>query len=446
MTRTEMFIDAAVWHGSLEGAEAVLAADPELASLDIFTAAILGDEAAVRRFPAQDPGNATAKAGPFGGDALVYLCLSKYLRIDSARTPSFVGAATALLDAGADPNTGFWTKGEYPEFETALYGAGGVAHNAELTRLLLERGADPNDGETPYHAPETRDNAALKILVESGKLNDSSLTTILLRKTDWHDYEGIKWLLEHGVDPNLTSRWGKTALHNAVSSDNDLEIIELLLDHGADPALIATRPDRSPRPSSGQSAIAMAARRGRGDVLEAFERRGIPLELHGVERLLAACARNDTASVRAIAASEPQLVSELLADGGRILATFAGVGNTDGVRHLLDLGVDVGALFAEGDGYFDVAKNSLALHVAAWRANHATVRLLIERGSPIDVPDGNGRTPLALSVRACVDSYWMGRRTPESVQALLDAGASVKGVLFPSGYVEVDELLRKFFS
>jgi hypothetical protein len=44
-------------------------------------------------------------------------------------------------------------------------------------------------------------------------------------------------------------------------------------------------------------------------------------------------------------------VSELLADGGRVLAAFAGVGNTDGVRHLLDLGVTVGALFAEGDGY-----------------------------------------------------------------------------------------------
>ena len=181
-------------------------------------------------------------------------------------------------------------------------------------------------------------------------------------------------------------------------------------------------------------------------MLEAFGRRGIHTGLHGVERLLAACATNDGPGVRAIADREPQLVSDLRADGGRLLATFAGVGNTDGIRHLLDLGVDVGARFAEGDGYFDIAKDSLALHVAAWRANHATVRLLIARRSPIDVPDGKGRTPLALAVRACVDSYWMGRRTPESVQALLDAGASVKGVAFPSGYAEVDALLRTFSS
>jgi ankyrin repeat protein len=446
VTRIESFIEAAVWHGSLERADTMLTADPELAGSDIFTAAILGDAVAVRRFLAQDPVNATAKAGPFGGDALVYLCLSKYLRFDKARTPDFVRAATALLDAGADPNTGFWSKGDHPEFETALYGAAGVAHHAELTRLLLERGADPNDEETPYHAPETHDNTALKILVESGKLTRDSLAMILLRKTDWHDYAGITWLLEHGVDPNTTTRWGKTALHNAILSDNDLEIIDVLLDHGADPTLVASRPTRSSQPSSGHTAIAMAARRGRGDVLEAFERRGIHTELHGVERLLAACARNDGPGVRAMADREPEVVSELRADGARFLATFAGVGNTDGVRHLLDLGVDVGALFAEGDGYFDIAKDSLALHVAAWRANHATVRLLIEHRSPIDVPDGKGRTPLALAVRACVDSYWMGRRTPESVQALLEAGASVTGVAFPSGYAEVDALLKTFAS
>jgi hypothetical protein len=40
-----------------------------------------------------------------------------------------------------------------------------------LTRLLLERGADPNEVETPYHVPESYDNSALKVLVESGKLN-----------------------------------------------------------------------------------------------------------------------------------------------------------------------------------------------------------------------------------------------------------------------------------
>lgn len=431
--------------GTLEQAEAILAEHPEVATSDVHTAAILGDAAGVRRFLEVDPRSATERAGPRGWDALTHLCFSRYLRLDRARSDGFVGAATALLDAGANPNTGWFENNHEPrpEWESALYGAAGVAHHAELTRLLLERGGDPNDEETPYHAPETHDNDALRALVESGKLNEDSLTMILLRKTDWHDYEGIKWLLERGIDPNRTSRWGKTALHNAVLSDNHMAIIDLLLDHGADPRLVATHPDRSSRSSPGRSAIAMAARRGRSDVLESFERRGIPLELAGVELLIAACARNDGSAVSAIVKREPQLLAELLAEGGKLLAEFAGVGNTDGVRRLLDLGVDIESLY-QGDGYFGVAKDSTALHVAAWRARHPTVKFLIERGARVDALDGNGRTPLALAVRACVDSYWAEKRSPESVDALLRAGASVSRVPFPSGYAPVDDLLRSF--
>jgi hypothetical protein len=41
------FIEAAIWHGSLEHAEASLAAHPELANSDVHMAAILGER---RRF------------------------------------------------------------------------------------------------------------------------------------------------------------------------------------------------------------------------------------------------------------------------------------------------------------------------------------------------------------------------------------------------------------
>src|SRR5262249_9801551 len=93
---------------------------------------------------------------------------------------------------------------------------------------------------------------------------------------------------------------------------------------------------------------------------------------------------------------------------------------------------------------YGIAKESTALHVAAWRAWPPVVKLLIERGAPVNVQDARGRTPLALAVRACVDSYWSYRRTPESVEALLRAGASVNGAGFPSGYAEVGELLRQY--
>src|SRR5277367_3489524 len=183
------------WHasGTLEQAEAILAAHPHVASANVYTAAVLGDAATVRRFLAADPISATAKGGPHNWDALTHLCFSRYLRLDRARSAAFVSTAQALLDAGAT----------------------GIAKHADLTRLLLTSGADPNDEETPYHVPEGYDNTVVKLLLESGKLSAMSLVVMLIRKTDWHDLEGLRLVLEHGGDPNLMSRFGDNTLHHA---------------------------------------------------------------------------------------------------------------------------------------------------------------------------------------------------------------------------------------
>lgn len=427
------FIGAATWHGSLDEAEAILKAHPELAGSDIRVAAVLGDDAAVRRFIALDPASVNAKGPPYGADALNYLGLSRYLRLDPSRSEGFLRAAAALLDAGANPNTGFWTTGKFPEFETALYGAAGVAHHAGLTRLLVERGADPRDPDTVYHAPEGDDLGALKVLVETGKLTPEDLSLMLIRKLDWHDLEGARYLLGQGANPN--GRWnrGWLPLHHSIARDNDLELVEALLDHGADPT------DRK----NGQTAVELAARRGRGDLLALFERRGVSIELQGVDRLIAACARNDGAAVHRIAKEQPALVAELLPQGGTRMAEFAGTWNTEGVRLLLDLGVPVNAL-SDGDGYFDTTAESTALHVAAWRGVASTVKLLIERKANVNLTDAEDRTPLMLAVKATVDSYWTHRRTPETVEALLAAGASIRGVSYPCGYAEVDRLLQQY--
>ena len=317
--------------GTLDAADGMLAASPELARASIYTAAVLGDDEAVRRFIAADAAMATAKGGPRGWDALTCLCFSRYLRLDRSRSDAFVRAATALLEAGANPNTGWFdaTHQPNPEWESAIYGAAGIAHDAPLTRLLLERGADPNDEETPYHAPETYDNGAVQALVESGMLNADSLATILLRKADWHDHDAVAWLLAHGGDPNRQTRFGRaTVLHHAVRRDNNVATLTLLLDRGANARL----------PCDDGTAVAMAARRGRGDFLAELQRRNVPLDLRGADDLLAACALNDSSGARSIAASQPDALSSLVEHGGRPLAEFAGNGNTDGVRLLLDLG------------------------------------------------------------------------------------------------------------
>jgi ankyrin repeat protein len=428
--------------GTLDRAEEILRSNPSIATADIFTAAILGDHQTVRRLVDSDKPLATTKGGPRDWDPLTYLCFSRYLRIDESRSDDFVKAATILLDAGANPNSG-WFEPDHqpkPEWESVIYGAAGLAHNAGLTQLLLERGADPNDEETPYHAPESYDNRALKVLVQSGKLTRDNLATILLRKADWHDYEGIKWLLEQGVEPDTITRWGKTALQQAVLRDNIIDTIRILLDHGSDPTLIIANPQRPDIMSPG-SVVETAAVRGRGDVLQLFRERGIDTDLQGVYGLLAACAVNDAARISEVVKNNPQLVAALKATGAMFLCNFAGNGNTDGVRNLLDLGVPVNAVSLHGDPYFGVARNSTALHVAAWRARHDTVQLLIDRGAKLDARDAEGRTPLQLAVKACVDSYWMNRRSPESIKMLVNAGASREGIRLPTGYDAADAVL-----
>ena len=261
------FINVSVWHGSLDRAREILAAHPEVASSDIHTAALLADHEAVARFLAADPANATAKGGPRNWDALTHLCFSRFLRLDPARSAGFLKAATVLLDAGANPNTGFFEENHQPkpEWECALYGAAGVAHHPELTKLLLDRGADPNDGEVAYHSPETLDNRTIHVLVESGKLNQDTIGLMLARKFNWHDDEGVHWLLEHGADPNWPL-WGRRPLHWALRQGTPIHYFEWLLERGADPLL----PDKD-----GTVPPSEAARKGRADVLELFEKRGV---------------------------------------------------------------------------------------------------------------------------------------------------------------------------
>ncbi len=425
------------WHaaGTLEEAEVIRNRHPEVARANIYTAAVLGIEETVRSLLAQDSTLATKPGGPHGWDALTYLCFSRYLRLVPARSEGFVRTAEALLDAGADANTGWHSTDPQPTFEAVLYGAAGLAEHPGLTRLLLERGADPNDDETSYHVPESYDNTVARILLESGKFNANSLAIMLVRKADIHDLDGLRLVLAHGADPNIIPVFDYSGLQQALRRDNCIEAVALLLDHGGDPSL--------PNGRDGRSVTVVAAHRGRANVLRLLEQRGIPLGLTGVDRLIAACALADRVGIASLTTAEPQLVDELLSQGGNRLAEFAGNNNLAGIGCLLDLGVPVDAPYAEGDPYFEIPKDSTALHVAAWRARHAAVKLLIERGAAVNMLDARGRSALALAVKACVDSHWKGRRSSESVSALLDAGASVAGIEIPCGYDEVDALLRQ---
>jgi ankyrin repeat protein len=378
--------------GTLEAADAILGAHPRVATDEIYGAAVVGDDATVERMLRADAERATGRGGPYGWDALTYLCFSRYLRLRPSA--EFVRTARALLDAGADPNTGFFESAHHPEpvFESALYGAAGVAHHAELTQLLLARGADPNlGGEVAYHAPEGFEPEAMEAVVESGRLSDAGLTTMLHRKLDWTDLGGVRWLLEHGVDPNALSAWGDRALHHSLARDNALLLLEALIDFGADPTL------RAPA-HEGRSAVAVAARTGRADALELFGSRGFATELDGDDAFFAALSCGDTRGALGFVTNEPRIAERLEASQPGVVATLAGAGNTAALELALDLG-------------FPMPADALA--VAVWRQRTRAVRILLDRGALVSASE------VSLAERALIEmSEWTPHHSREILELL----------------------------
>ena len=86
---------------------------------------------------------------------------------------------------------------------SALYGAAGRNHDAELTRMLLDAGADPNDGELLYHSLENP-CACTRLLLEHGARVTGS--NALYHVLDFDNVAALELLLKHGGDPNEPAR------------------------------------------------------------------------------------------------------------------------------------------------------------------------------------------------------------------------------------------------
>ena len=186
-------------------AEAILASRPEIAD-DRWAGLVLG------RGWHSDP---NAPGGPRGWAPLLYVCHSCF--------PSAV-LARELLARGADPNATF--ENEYGPM-SALYGAAGVAHDPELTRALLEAGANPDDGESLYHATESPSTACLALLLEHGA--STSHTNALAHALDDERLDHVRLLFEAGADPNEHAH-----VAHAVRRGRGPAFVRLLAEHGAD--------------------------------------------------------------------------------------------------------------------------------------------------------------------------------------------------------------------
>ena len=185
----------------------------------LVPALLLGDRDRVAAELRHDPALPRVQLQSRNWTALLYVCHSCFLGREPERTPGFVETARLLLEGGADPNATAAAPNWPGSIWTPLYGAAGVAHEPELTRLLLEAGANPDDGESVYHACESRDHTCLRLLLDHGATLEG--TNTLPHMLDYDDLEGVRLLLEARCRPGrqrAPSRdpaWAGRTLHRA---------------------------------------------------------------------------------------------------------------------------------------------------------------------------------------------------------------------------------------
>jgi len=375
----DAFVETAT-SGRRDRAGALLAARPEI-ERDQWVRLVLG-----RGWD----GDPKRPGGPRSWAPLLYVCHSVYANAE---------LAYELLAHGADPNATFTN--EYGEM-SALYGAAGVVHDPELTRTLLEAGADPNDGESVYHSLEASDPASLRLLLEHGA--EVRGTNGLAHALDYDRIEQVRMLLEAGADPNEGA-----LLAHAVRRGRGPAFLQLLVEHGAELDALGGETWRGDVPL--RTAYQHAVLRNRTDNAELLAKLGASTELDPVDASIAAVARGEEPNWDVAPFSWDPDRQEVI-----ILAALTGKVNEV-----------VGYVGSNFHGVVGGSPDGTLLHHAAWMAKADAVRELLAQGAdPNRASRADFETPLAWAVWASAHRAFGDRDYVAVAEPLVEAGAKLE--------------------
>jgi ankyrin repeat protein len=407
------------------GALRMLHETPEIATYNFATALLLGNVDRVRAELERDPSAATRSDPATGWQPLHAVSASRWHRIDPSRAENLVAVATLLLDAGADPRVRAGGRnGDWSALRCAVAGDA----NPGITKLLLERGAVPNDHDVYLACFGGDDHESLRLIMEHA--DDLHESTALSAPISTGDTEAVRILLDAGVDArtllpgdlfgaNIPVEPLVPPVAAAVESDCPPELIALLLERGAAPD------------TPGQDGVPpyrKAMRRGRTEYLALLANHGASTDVTDVDRFLYACRRGDHTAMERILREMPDLPSRLEQTDHVALVEAAADGRTESVRLMLDAGFPIEARGENG---------GTALHHSAFAGSTSTVQLLIRRGADMESRDTHwNSTPVdwaavgsGLHPDQAPDPDWVA-----TVRTLIHAGASTAElVLDPHG-------------
>ncbi len=272
----------ALYMGQFNVIDQLLAQNPKLWEGDFGLCLSLIRKSDVFELLANDPKLATQLIGDIA-PPLTILARSKWAHHAPELTEDMLQIAKALIDDGADIDLGAPIYDGDDHKLSPLYFAIGHANNMRLGKWLLENGANPNDGESLYHATELGHQEGLRMLLAHGA--DPKGTNAMLRAMDFHDTEAVQMLIDHGAQVDEfdgthvggEAPWVIPALHQAARRMAEPEMIKLLLENGADPN----------RRFEGTTPYAYARVFGNRDLARLLETHGANLDLSDVETTLA---------------------------------------------------------------------------------------------------------------------------------------------------------------
>ena len=334
------------------------------------------------------------------------------------------GVVDALLDAGANINA-------LSTFGTPLLASIRGDSLSEVTRRLLERGADPNarraGGLTPLRVATLAGPAVISTLLDAGAdplLGDRNGQTLLHTLARYSTAQGsvtIPLLLDAGVDINLPTDNGETPLHLAAGQFRNSGNVALLLELGADPGLRTTDGDTplhsamsSFRPDSNSIATLVAAgadinarnESGRTPVQVAWQRGHTEV----VDQLLALGAEP-------VAGDEGSGPVDVACDWGDM--RFLTVMPIANLRGCLEAGTPLDARGRFGD----VLLTGLAASDSHGPGTVEMLAVFLEAGVDVNGRDDGGSTPLHRVAGTAFS--WDGTGVVPFARALLAASADV---------------------